>query len=454
MEKNESQLNRTFGFWSTLSVVVGTVIGTGIFFKQGRILSEAGNSTNAILVWIVAGLISLSGALTLAELSSRITKTGGLYSYLEETYGKFWGFLAGWMQVIFYGPALISAVSYFGATLLLQLFGIDEKYAVATALGLIVFLTLINLLENKVSEKISLLTTSIKLIPIIAIIVFGLFFGHQHALGQTVTVISSSANGSGFGVAMLSALFAYDGWVVAASIGGEIKNPGRTLPRALSIGMIFVLLVYVLISFGILKALPANEITKYDNLAPFHIINSAFGSLAGRLVNIAVFISIIGTLNSKILAFPRIMFEMADNGNFIFPNTFNKLGKRTKSPFVATIFIGFIASFMLLVAGAQDLSDWAILLTYIFYIFAFIAVFILRKRYKNDPKPEYTVPLFPVVPLIAIIGSFYIVVSTLISSFNNIQELIGTLLSIGVVLFGIPVYYWIHQSKQSTKKDL
>jgi APA family basic amino acid/polyamine antiporter len=444
MAEQEKQLRRSFGTWSTLALVVGTVIGTGIFFKQGRVLNEAGSSTTALLAWLAAGILSVSGALTIAEVGSQIPKTGGLYSYISDIYGKFWGFLTGWMQTVFYGPAMISAVAFFAGQLISQFFGLPDGYHLWIGFGAIVLLGALNMLENRWSERFTVVTTSIKLIPIAALLIYGLFFGHADALGKTVTNMTSTTGGS-FGVAMLSTLFAYDGWVIAANIAGEIKNPGKTLPRAIAYGMLFVTAVYLLVSYGVMRSLPADDLVKYDSGAPYEIMKSAFGVAAGKLLSIGVLVSIVGTLNSKILSFPRVAFEMADENNYPFANVIKRINQSTKTPNMATLWVLAIATIMLFVAGAQDLSDWAIFITWLFYILAFVGAFILRRR--NNHVRQFSSPLFPLFPVIAILGAAYVEVSTLLDP----KQTFGIVVSLLVVLIGVPVYYYLQNVKKANR---
>ncbi len=233
MIENEKQLKRNFGFFGTLSLVIGTVIGSGIFFKQGRVLQEAGSAKMALLAWFVGGVLTLSSAMSVAELGSEMPQTGGIYIYISKIFGKFWGFLTGWMQISFYGPALIASVSYFFSTLFVTFFKLPTKITffyfsmrsvVAVSILACILIALMNMLENRVSRTFAITTTVIKMIPIFALILFGLFFGKTGATGSAISVLSEQVDKGNFGVAVLSTLFAYDGWVIISNLGGEIKN--------------------------------------------------------------------------------------------------------------------------------------------------------------------------------------------------------------------------------------
>lgn len=235
MEKENNELRRSLGFGSAISIVIGTIIGSGIFFKQASILDSAGSSTMAIAAWIFGGVITLTAGLTIAEIGAQMPYTGGLYVYVENLYGRICGFLAGWMQVIVYGPAIIASVAGFMSIMITNLFGIDAKWRIPVALITIIAIGLMNFLENNVAAAFSVITTIGKMIPIAAIIIFGLFWGHQDALGQTVSEVNRSTGG--FGVAVLATLFGYDGWILIANLGGEMKNPQKLLPKAIILGI-------------------------------------------------------------------------------------------------------------------------------------------------------------------------------------------------------------------------
>lgn len=228
------------------------------------------------------------------------------------------------MQISFYGPALIASVSYFFSTLFVAFFrlplttnflGISFRTVILVAVAACILIALMNMFENKVSRAFAITTTSLKLIPIIALILFGLFFKDPGNSQDAFNIFTEQVGHGNFGVAVLSTLFAYDGWVIIANLGGEIKNPQKTLPRAVTTGIFVVLIAYVGVSFGVFNSLPAQRIIDLGDQAPFHIMGQAFGSLGGRLMDIGVMISVIGTLNSKILSFPRVVFKMADEKN-------------------------------------------------------------------------------------------------------------------------------------------
>lgn len=430
MEKENNELRRSLGFGSAISIVIGTIIGSGIFFKQASILDSAGSSTMAIAAWIFGGVITLTAGLTIAEIGAQMPYTGGLYVYVENLYGRICGFLAGWMQVIVYGPAIIASVAGFMSIMITNLFSIDAKWRIPVALITIIAIGLMNFLENNVAAAFSVITTIGKMIPIAAIIIFGLFWGHQDALGQTVSEVNRSTGG--FGVAVLATLFGYDGWILIANLGGEMKNPQKLLPKAIILGISSVLVIYTLITIGIFRFIPANMIHSLGENTTSYLATKAFGEIGGKLLSIGIIISMMGTLNGKIITFPRIVYAMARRGDLPFSRLLSYVTPKGKSPIIATVFIIILATIMMLFFDPDHLSDLCVFTIYCFYLMTFFGIFILRK--KNNKRP-FSTPLYPLVPIVAIAGGLFVLISEL---FNDPA---GVLLFVSIVVIGLPVLY-------------
>lgn len=430
MQKENNELRRSLGFGSAISIVIGTIIGSGIFFKQASILDSAGSSTMAIAAWVFGGVITLTAGLTIAEIGAQMPYTGGLYVYVENLYGRICGFLAGWMQVIVYGPAIIASVAGFMSIMITNLFGIDAKWRIPVALITIIAIGLMNFLENNVAAAFSVITTIGKMIPIAAIIIFGLFWGHQDALGQTVSEVNRSAGG--FGVAVLATLFGYDGWILIANLGGEMKNPQKLLPKAIILGISSVLVIYTLITIGIFRFIPANMIHSLGENTTSYLATKAFGDIGGKLLSIGIIISMMGTLNGKIITFPRIVYAMARRVDLPFSRLLSYVTPKGKAPIIATVFIIILATIMMLFFDPDHLSDLCVFTIYCFYSMTFFGIFILRKKNKKRP---FSTPLYPLVPIIAIGGGVFVLISEL---FNDPA---GVLLFVGIVVIGLPVLY-------------
>lgn len=443
--KQEVELKRSLGLWSALALVVGTVIGSGIFFKQGAVLDSAGSSTMALLAWVVGGIITLTAGLTIAEIGAQLPYTGGLYIYMEKIYGRVLGFLSGWMQIIVYGPAIIASLAGYLALLLVNFFGLTNSWLIPLAIASMVLIGGLNMLENRLGAAFAIITTLAKLLPIAAIIIFGLFYGHEGAVGQTITHVHE--NSGTFGVAVLATLFGYDGWILIANLGGEIKHPQRILPRAIVFGLVFVLIVYTAVTFGVFNAIPANMVSKLGDNTTIYLAQKAFGTIGGRLLNIGVIISIMGCMNGKIMTFPRIMYAMAKRNDLPFSKQLAYLNSKTHAPMVSTVVILLIATLMVTFSNADYLSDLCIFTVYCFYIAAFIGVFLLRKRNKGAERP-FSTPLYPITPIIAIVGALFVTISQI---FN---DPIGSFASLAIVAVGLPVFYLVKKyAKQSNKVE-
>ena len=441
MAGQEHHLKRTMGVWTGISIVIGTVIGSGIFFKQGQVLETAGSTTLGLLAWVAGGVITLAAGLTISEIGAHIPQTGGIYIYMDKLYGKFWGFLTGWTQVVVYAPAIVASIAAYFAYLFANFFGLPDSAVIWVGLGTLVLITLMNSLDNRIASMFQVATTSIKLIPIAVLMVFGLFFGKADALGQTVTQLSSTATGN-FGMAVLATLFAYDGWATLTNLGGELKNPRRNIPRSIIGGILIVMLAYVGVSYGVYRAMPADQIVKLGNNVTYEVAKSAFGELGGRLLSIGILISMAGTLNGKMLAFPRMVYAMAEDG--MLPKFLARLNK-AQAPVGALWTTAVLAGALMFTSKADWLSDMAVFVIWLFYTATVVGIFILRIRNKRaglarDPE-VFSVPLFPFVPLVAILGAMFILINTLISTFTMV------LISFVFVAVGIPVYLY-YKNKQ------
>lgn len=432
----EGQFKQNIGLTVAMSLVIGTVIGSGIFMKPGKVIASAGGSTMALWAWVLGGIITFASGLTIAEVSAQIPKTGGLYVYLEEVYGKVWGYLCGWVQTIIYGPAIIGALGLYFGSLLAALFGLDSEWKTAFGIISVLFLAIVNALGTKYGGILQAVATIGKLLPIAAIAIFGIWKGHEPVLNMASGVNTHIS----MGAAILATLWAYDGWMLVGFVAGEMKNPAKLLPKAIISGLSIVTVAYLLVNVAMLHVLPAAKIVVYGENAAGTAAGLLFGPLGGKLISVGILVSIFGCLNGKILAFPRVPFAMAERGQLPGAKWLAKIDGKRGTPINSTIMQVVIATVMMLASNPDRLSDLAIFAVYLFYIQALAAVFILRKRNKKQEN-LYRVPLYPVIPLVAIIGSAYVVISTL---FDNPTD---TLFAIGVTIIGLPIYWALNRKK-------
>lgn len=414
---------------ASTALVIGMVIGSGIFMKSGKVIAAAGNSTLALTAWALGGLITIAAGLTIAELGAQIPKTGGLYAYLGQVYGGMWGYLFGWIQTFIYNPATIGALSLYFSLLLLPFFGLPETWQLPVAIATVVFLGGINALGTKYGGLIQSAATVAKLVPIVLIAVFGLWQGNS----QILSMPSGVSETAGMGAAVLATLWAYNGWINVSFVTGEMKNPAKQLPRSIIAGLFIVMIAYLSVNLALLNTLPAAEIVLLGNYAASTAAGLIFGEMGGRLINVGILISIFGVLNGYILTGARVPYAMARDGLLPGAKIWDKVHSSSGAP-VNALALNVLLAIIIMTLGDPDrLTDIAMFIVWVFYILAFAAVLVLRKRYPSANRP-YRVPCYPLAPLVAISGSICIAVSMLI---NNPGD---ALYALGITLTGIPMY--------------
>lgn len=431
MEQN--QLKREISLFGAFSTVMGTVIGAGVFFKTASVVSFAQSSSLTIFVWILGGILTLCAGLTSAELATAIPKTGGAVKYIEYTYGKLPGFLLGWAQSVIYFPANIAALSIIFSTQFIHLFHLSSDFLLPVALVTGLSVTLINLLGTKAASNLQSFTLVIKMIPIVLIVLVGLFM----PANVEVSVIPIKAGGDSSFIqalsgSLLATMFAYDGWLGVGAVAGEMKRPEKDLPKAIFLGLTFITFVYVLINFVFLKTLPIEQLSGNLNAASEAAIH-IFGSIGGKLVTIGILISVYGALNGYTLTGIRVPYALALDGMIPCSKQFQKLSKRFVVPYISGIFQFGIAAIMMFLGSFDLLTDMLIFVMWLFSLLIFSAVLILRKREPELNRP-YKVPFYPVIPIIAIFGGLFILITTLFT-----QILLASV-GIGITLLGVPVY--------------
>lgn len=420
--------------WTAISVVVGCVIGSGVFVKPGRVLVAAGSSNAALGAWLIGGLISLAGGLTLAEIASRIPKTGGIYVYVEELFGNMWGFVVGWVQSIIYGPGLWSALSLYFASLFVQFIGASDTMVKPIALLTLFLLASVTAVSTTFGATIQNVTTAVKLLPILFLGLAGLFMGSAPIFN--VTLAGGAAPAAGMGVAVLATLWAYDGWVGVANLAGELENPSKNLPRAIIIGLVGVMCAYLLVNMSLFHVIPVDQIALLNERTAGVAAETLFGTIGGKALSLGILVSIFGALNGNILAMSRVPYAMALRGAFPSARIFALLHPRLKTPVNSILLKAVIASAMILLLNPDRITDIIMFIMYLFYGAVFFGIFKVRKIYGVPEKGTYKVPVFPVIPLVAVIGCGYICVSMLM------QNPIDALVSTAIALTGIPVYYF------------
>jgi APA family basic amino acid/polyamine antiporter len=457
------QLLRKLTFVDTTALVIGTVIGSGVFLKAAPMMQAVGTPMLVLLAWVAAGVLSLAGALTYAELGAMLPEAGGEYVYLKKSYGQMVAFLFGWQRFIVAGSASIATLgagiaiflssfvplkavwlqydyTLFGQSMHWQ-FGAEQVVAVSV----ILLMTGINCLTVTVGGKVQLFLTLLKLGGI-AFVVIGVFTASRTATWSNFARPVDTAQWSGFalfGTAMLAALWGYDGWNNMPMAAGEVRDPGRNIPRALIFGMIIVIAVYCFLNLCYFYALPADEVltsrsTLHRDALPVasKAASTFLGDLGGKLISIIFIVSALGALNGSILSNARVPFAMARDGLFFEP--FAKLSAVSRVPVMCLLVQAFWACVLALSGTFDQLTDCLLFASWIFYALVTSSVFILRWKMPDCDRPYRTFG-YPLVPIAFVLVAIWLIINTLLT--KRVESVTGLVL----MAAGLPLYYLLRR---------
>ena len=406
MKKNE------YGLFTAIAMIVGIVIGSGIFFKSDNILVATGGSVAlGVLVFCIAAIAIIFGSLTISQLASRSSKEGGLIAYAEEYYNKSTSCAFGWFQTFLYFPTLIAVVSWVAGIYICILFGIEGTLEKQMLIGLaiMVFLFVINTLSAKLGGLFQNASTIIKLIPLLLIAVAGLVFGDTSSVSfSDITAMKST----GWIAAIAPIAFSFDGWVVSTSISHEIKDSKRNLPKALIIAPIFILIVYVLYFVGISMYIGPETIMSLGDAHVDLAANNLLGPWGAKIVLIFVIISIMGTINGLTLGMIRLPHSLSVRNMFPKSKVINKIDEKLLMPVNSAIvafiiaIVWYIAHYLTTKFGLlpnSDISEISITMSYAMYILLYVKVIQLGRQGKISGIWNTIIN-----PVLAIIGSLII----------------------------------------------
>ncbi len=444
----QPELVKGLGLYGATSVVAGTMIGTAIFVVPGIMVQHVGSPGRVMLVWIFAGVLSLFGALGYAELGAALPEAGGEYVYLHRAYGPLWGFLFGWTQFFVAKTASIAAIAtgfmiYLGfffphlnsvfceshpAGLTLHLTGLQIGSA-----GLILFLSVINVLGVRRSGAVQTVFTASKLGVLALLVVLGLAFGDGSFSHFRAAAPSHAEAGflSAFGVATVSALWAYDGWNNLGMVGGEVEKPGRNMPRALIFGSLLVIVVYALTNLAYFYLLSPAEVAGTNTVAS-DAARRILGTAGGAFVAVGVMVSCFATLNGSILSGSRIPFAQARDG--LFPQALAAVHPRFRTPAVAIAAQAVVAGAFALSGQYEALFTKVIFSEWLFYALVTAGIFVLRRRRPDLARP-YRTWGYPLVPGIFVILAMLLLVNTFF------ERRADSLWGLALMAAGIPAYY-------------
>lgn len=462
LEKSEQKatsrapsLRRVLGLWSAVSIVIGTVIGSGIFLVPARMIGEVGSTRTLFVVWIVAGLLSLFGALTYAELAAAMPEAGGEYVFLREAYGPFWGFLYSWTQLAVAKSGSIATLGA-GFYLYLSVFvpalahsvlvihypigpgggPLEIHYGQLVSIGLILILLAVNYVGVEAGGRLQVVVTAVKMTLIVGVICIG-WFGGGGSLHHFQETAGNGKGFLGFFAAMVGALWAYDGWNNVSMVSSEIRHPERNLPRALIFGIMAVIVTYLLVNIAYFHVLSPTEVAHTDQVAA-GMMAKLYGPIAARAVTVVVLISILAALNGSILSGARVPYAMARDGYFF--KVIADVHPKYKTPGNSMIALCLWSAILILSGWYEQLYNFVIFGSWILYGMTAASVFVLRRKRPDMPRP-YRVTGYPVVPFLFVLVALVLLGSTL---GNSPRE---SLMGLGFMAVGIPLYFHFRRKR-------
>lgn len=439
--KERASLPRRLGLFSTIAVVIGSTIGSGIFRSPASIATLLPSGAAMLGVWLAGGVLALCGALTLAEVGGALPYTGGIYVFIREGWGQLPAFLFGWAELVIIRAAALGAVATTLAEYLLRVRGFDpaippyDAYVHYVAAVAITVFAIVNIVGVRWSALVIDLSSIAKYggLALIVLAVFALGGHAAHGVAPAAaTTTTGHVSGAAFGLALVAVLWAYDGWADLCFVAGEVTEPRRNVPRALITGTAAVIAIYLAANIAYLRVLDVHELAS-SKLVAADVAQRVVGPWGVTFVAITVVFATIGTLNSSLLTAPRIFFSMADDG--VLFRAIAAVHPRFETPYVAIALNAALGIAFVLLRTFEQLADTFVTAIVPFYALAVAAVFVLRRR--PDYDPPYRVPGYPLVPALFILATILILGNALIAPASRWP----TAAVFAGVLAGIPVYY-------------
>jgi basic amino acid/polyamine antiporter, APA family len=434
-------LPRRLGLWSAIAVVVGITIGSGIFRTPASVTNRLPGPLPLFGVWIAGGIVAMCGALTLAEVAAAFPDTGGIFVFIRKSWGRLPAFLFGWAELAIIRAAAVGAIATTFAEYLLRVLGYDPSvapydgwvhYVAALAIAAIAGLNYVGVRWGSLVQNV---TTVAKYFGLLFIVIAAIVIGIPKTGGHFTPVMPpGSFSIAPFGLALVSVLWAYDGWADLAFISGEVKDPARNLPRALIFGTLAVIAIYLLANIAYLGVMPVDEI-RHSKLVAADVALRLIGPIGVTFISLTVMLSTLGTLNGSILTNPRVFFAMAADGLL-----FRKIAEvhpRFKTPSVAIALTAVLGIIFVLLRTFEQLADSFVTAILPFYALGVASIFVFRRRSAADYSPPFRAPFYPVAPMLFVLATVYLLANALIDPSSRWP----TLAIFGVILAGIPVYY-------------
>ena len=441
---------KEIGLFSGINVLVGIIIGSGIFYLGSYILLNVHMSFGyALLAWTIGGVISLLGGLCFAELGAMNPKAGGMYNYLSDAYHPVVGFTNEWTSIFISGAGSNAALGIAFATAIASVAPMDAASIKLIAVAAILVLSCINFVGVKFGAMVQNIFTVAKVIPIILILVWGIFAGKE---SPDLSLAAPAGIGFGGIVTMIAlgvviSMWAYDGWTNLNAVAEEIKNPQKNLPRAIIIALSSITIVYVLFNFAIYRILPAGDIKSLIDSGSMYLGTQAAGSIMGTagftLIAITMIISMFGSLNGCIMSFPRSYYAVARDGHFI--PAYSKLHSKFATPWVAIVIQCVISIILVMLRNLGQLTALVVFASILYKMLTVFSVLIYRKKQPNTPRP-YKVPLTYVTVIIATLSMLGLLLNVLLGDPET------SIIGLAVPLSGVLFYFLFFNKNKSIIK--
>jgi APA family basic amino acid/polyamine antiporter len=479
MSDSKPNLKRALGTYATTSIVIGSVVGSGIFSSPSQMARDLPSAPLLLGVWLFAGILTLFGAFTQCELVGQMPRTGGLYEYFTEIFGKGFGFLYGWANFMIAGSGAIAAISFIFASYLGQfvhlphlsqrmedlpfhlpmlgdIFPLKDMGVKIVASGLVIFLTALNVRGVKLGGTLQSISTTSKILAIVSIVAVAFFAGSSVGATANWTIgggVTSSVSAWGLigmvALAMSGAFWAYDGWGNVAYIAGEVKEPSRTIPRAIIMGTLIFTALYMAVNLAYFYILSSSGVANAtDDRVASEMMMRTIGGGGAAMIAALIMLSTFDTTNSSVLTNARVYYAMARNG--VFYDKAGSVHPTFKTPHVSLIVQGAWSLVLLMTGSFGLITDMYVFVNWLIYVFMAVAVFVLRHRKPAHQRP-FRVPGYPFVPAIFILFATAYVVITLVTDIQlysaGKQPLLKSVTGLVLVFSGLPFYYyWKYKS--------
>ena len=431
------ELARQIGLYAATAITVGNIVGSGIFRSPHSVAQEIPSYPVALLAWVVGGVLSICGALALAELAVTHPRTGGLYVYIREYLGDAWGFVFGWANLWVIKPTVIASITSVFALYFCQVMNLPKTTEVPVGCVAILILTWINWLGVREGARTQSLLTTLKVIGIAGLCLAAFTLPQRFPASPLDSAAAGPGGHSllvGFAVAMIPVLFAYDGWTDATYCAGEVKDPRRTMPIAIVWGTWLVIAIYLLTNTAYYHVLGNEGVASYAAVGS-ETVRRLLGEWGGRALAVLVAISTFGTTNGAILTGPRVTQAMAADGLLWSPLA--RLDPARGTPVMALWVQALLSCVWLWFAGGfEDVSGWFVTTSWLFYGISILTLFVQRRREAQGriDRPEYRTPLYPLTPIVFILATLAIIFSDLTST--GLRAWAG----VGIAALGFPVF--------------